>query len=265
MWSGSNAFAVLLTWRVFRCYALTQNRSKFEMIGVPQLRLGSPPVQVLYEPSIYSSHPTCETPACSDAATSQTIRRMCALIQRAAGNDFFSGAARAVPFMFGKRASLALALQRLDRPSREKAACAIACWWFTREFIEFVSDQALVRRLTGDPASLEGLMGPDVMIRCVKPQGDCDCFTMFLCALLQCLGVEWEIVALACSPRQPGIWSHVFPRAVIGSLHLALDASHGKFPGWSVPRHQIQRFAAFDPSGNLAAPHQRAMVDEEVM
>jgi len=186
---------------------------------------------------------------------------MCQLIRSSAADTYFSGAAKAVPYMFGKRAALETGLQRLDRASREAATRAIACWWFAKHFITFETDQSMVRRLIGDPASLEGLMSPAVMIRCTDPIGDCDCFTMFICALCECLGVRWQIVTLACSRRQPGIWSHVYPRAICGPLHLALDASHGRYPGWSVPARDIQRVAVWDRDGDLVVPRDSASGD----
>ena len=224
---------------------------------------------------MYSSNPTCDTPACSDAATAQTIRRMCGLVEQLGGRYLLFRRGQAVPYMFGKRAALATGLQRLERASREAATCAIACWWFARHFITFENDQNLVRRLVGDPASLEGLMSPAVMIQCVDPRGDCDCFTMFICALLEslrhhaaaaghALPLKWEIVTLACSRRQPGIWSHVYPRAICGPLVLALDASHGKYPGWSVPVRDIQRVAVWDRDGSLVVPRDPAMGPDDL-
>ena len=110
-----------------------------------------------------------------------------------------------------------------------------------------------VPRLAGLQDALEALTDPEVMIREVHPQGDCDCFTMFLCALMACQSIPWEIVTLACSPRQPGVWWHVFPRAVIGGLYLPMDASHGKYPGWSVPSRDIQRLRSGTETGIRSA------------
>lgn len=179
----------------------------------------------------------------SDASVAITIKRMCEFIRRAARDSYFAGAARAVPSVFGKRAELVTQFQTL--------ACTIADWWFAREFIRFTLDADLVRRLVGLPEALEALVSPEVMIRCVQPEGDCDCFSMFICGLLECQGIPWELVTLACSQQMPGVWSHIFPRAVIGSLHLPLDASHGKFPGWQVPKRDWQRAAVWGRNGEM--------------
>ena len=224
------------------------------MNGAPQLRFGSPPVMVQVQPSRYWD---------TESSTAQTIKAMCAGIHRSVSDEQIRTAARLVPSVWGRVGSPAVAFQHIDRASREMAGVAIADWWFAKHFIHFVQDAALVLRLAGLQDALEALTDPTVMIREVHPQGDCDCFTMFLCALMQAQHIPWEIVTLACSPRQPGVWSHVFPRAVIGGLYLPMDASHGKYPGWSVPSRDIQRLQVWDASGNpISGP---VSVDEEVM
>lgn len=173
-------------------------------------------------------------------------------------------AARAIPYRWG---GLTLApstmLQSLDRASRERAAVAIADWWFVKHFIRFVQDDGILRRLLNKADGLEALIEPAVMLLCERPEGDCDDFTMFLCALMECQGLHWDIVTLACSYKQPGIWSHVFPRAWLSSsFAMPMDASHGKYPGWSVPSRDIQRMQVWDSNGNPVSPQQ---AEEEVI
>ena len=222
------------------------------MMGAPQLRPGSPPVQILVEAMPYED---------TNASTEKTVRRMCSLIHRSVRDPFFAGAAMAIPARYrGALAIPATQFQSLPASSRAKAGAAVADWWFAKHFIRFVQDQALTRRLLGYSDALEDLMEPAVLIRCVEPQGDCDDFTMFLCALMECQRIPWEIVTLACSRRQPGVWSHVFPRAVLGDLRLPLDASHGSFPGWSVPSRDIQRMAVWSMGGNQVLPQSQEEV-----
>jgi hypothetical protein len=222
------------------------------MMGAPQLRPGSPPVRMIVEPMPYED---------SNRSTAITIERMCQLIHHSARNPFFGGAAHAIPYRWrGSPAMPAAQFQELDPASRQRVMVATADWWFVKHFIRFVQDQGLVQKLTGLPEALEGLIAPEVMIRCVEPQGDCDDFTMFLCCLCECQGIEWEIVTLACSRRQPRIWSHVFPRAVIGNMRMPLDASHGAYPGWSVPSRDIQRMAVWDRNGQLVTPPQQEVI-----
>jgi hypothetical protein len=43
----------------------------------------------------------------------------------------------------------------------------------------------------------------------------------------------------------------VFPRVHLAdNFALPMDASHGRYPGWSVPRRDIQRMQVWDMSGN---------------
>ncbi len=229
------------------------------MMGSPHLRSEAPRAQILVEQMPYWD---------SDLSTPITIRRMCELIHKSAHYPRFAGAAARVAYRWGRMQSPVLQFQRLPDASRKMAAVAIADWFFTKHFIKFAQDQDLTRRLLGYPDALEALMAPEVMIEIAWPDwpaGDCDCFTMFICALLECQGgIDWEIVTLACSRRQPGVWSHVYPRAVIGGMRLPLDASHGHYPGWSVPASDITRMAVYDSRGNLVSPGGLAE-DEEVM
>jgi hypothetical protein len=66
---------------------------------------------------------------------------------------------------------------------------------------------------------------------------------MLLAAMLESLGVSWELVTVAVEPSEPGLYSHVFVRAILADGgRVTLDGSHGKYPGWEVPRaHQFRR------------------------
>ena len=214
------------------------------MTGALQLRPGSPPVQAIVQPSRWWD---------TESLTAQTIKAMCAGIQRSAADTYFQGAARAIPprWLGAARLAPAVMLQHLGRASRERAAVAIADWWFTKHLIRFVQDDAILRRTLNKADGLEALIDPAVMLRCERPEGDCDDFTGFLCALFTCQGLRWDIVTLACSPRQPGVWSHVFPRVHLSdTFAMPMDASHGKFPGWSVPARDIQRMQIWDSAGD---------------
>ena len=216
------------------------------MGGVPQLRPGSPPVQVHVQASNYQD---------TDSSTAQTVRVMSGLIARSAGDQFLCGMARgAVPKNKGRLLASANLFQLLPAASREAAAAAVCLWWATKDFIKFVEDTRLTDKLAGLENALEALTEPSVMAREMWPQGDCDCFTMFLCALMECWGLRWDIVTLMCSRRQPGVWSHVFPRVHLAdNFALPMDASHGKYPGWSVPARDIQRMQVWDRDGDPVA------------
>jgi hypothetical protein len=66
---------------------------------------------------------------------------------------------------------------------------------------------------------------------------------MLIAAMLEALGMRWELVTVAVDPEDPTNYSHVFVRAVLDDgARLTLDGSHGKHPGWEVPRaHQFRR------------------------
>jgi len=212
------------------------------MLGAPHLRPGSPPVRVIVEPSRYWD---------SDDSTAQTVRAMCGLIHRSARNDQFRTAARVIPPKWrGVNLAPVTMFQHLGAEDRKRAAVAIADWWFVKHFTRFVQDDSILRKLLNKADGLEALIEPAVMLHCERPEGDCDDFTMFLCALAECQGLRWDIVTLACSARQPGVWSHVFARVHLSdTFALPMDASHGKFPGWSVPGRDISRVQIWNRDG----------------
>ena len=234
------------------------------MNGAPQLRPGSLPQRPLISPDlprgvlIIAEDMPYED---SNASTEKTVQRMCEHIHRASRDPYFAGAAHAIPRVWARNPTPVTQFQSLPAASRYLAGVAIADWWFAKHFIKFVPDQEITRKLLGYPDALEALISPEVMIRAIHPEGDCDCFSMFLCCLMQCQSIPWELCALACSRRQPGVWSHIFPRAALGSaFRLPLDASHGTYPGWSVPSRDIQRMAVWDQSGNLVTPPQGEVI-----
>ncbi len=223
------------------------------MMGVPQLRRDVPPYPGFDRPRVVVQTFQSD-PEDTERSTAHTIALMSRLIARAVGDPYVCGLAKAIPFR--SRGALAVSgtiLQQLPAAARQKGTLAIAAWHWVKDFIRFEEDQKLIARLGGDPEALELLTEPSVLVREVSPRGDCDCFTMLVCALLQCLGVEWDIVTVACSRRLPGVWSHVFPRAHLGeNFALPLDASHGKFPGWHVPSRDIQRTQIWNRYGEPA-------------
>ena len=103
----------------------------------------------------------------------------------------------------------------------------------------------------GDGNELQLLIAPEALLHMERPKGDCAVFTTLVCALLDCLAIPWEIVTVAVDPRQPGIYSHVYARAVLeDGRRLPLDASHGAYPGWEVPRSRASAVQVWDEDGN---------------
>jgi len=172
----------------------------------------------------------------SDTATAQTISRMCELIAESCDDPLMQRVAQEAVRSFG----------RPDDPR----AIAWGVWWAVKHMMGFVQDSPALARMFGPHDALELLISPAAMIRCRKMEGDCDDFTMMACAMLRCCGVPFEILTVAANPNTPD-YSHVFPRAVMpDGTRITMDVSHGKYPGWEVPKNRQFRVQAWDESGN---------------
>jgi hypothetical protein len=174
----------------------------------------------------------------SDNATAQTVEQMCILIKESIADPLTQLVAD-------------FAVVTWSHGSTDPRAVAWACWWFAKHSIKFVLDGPAAQNFVGLSEALEFLVSPAVMLRCRKMQGDCDDFTMMICALLGCYGIGYEIITAAANPREPGTFSHVYCRAVLpDGSRVPLDASHGKYPGWQVPSAHVSRLQAWDEDGN---------------
>ncbi len=127
-----------------------------------------------------------------------------------------------------------------------------ACWgvfWLVKHAVEFARDEPRLFSV-GEGDALDMLIAPAVLVRSAHPKEDCDGFTMLICAMLRALEIDCYIVTVAADPSEPDRWSHVFPVAKLqNGATCPLDASHGNFPGWMVPRQHIYRWQAWDMSG----------------
>ena len=184
----------------------------------------------------------------TDSVTNQTIKLMCRYIKEAAADPEVKAAADYT------RAAYA-------GGSPDLAMLAWGVFWFAKHNLKFVVDEAPLMRLErivpgSGWAQQDLLIRPDVLIRMNPREGDCDDFTMMVCALLKCLGVPFAIATIACGADDPQRWSHVFPIAITPKA-IALDASHGSGPGWMVPAEHTYRWQAWDENGepiNLKRP-----------
>jgi len=172
-------------------------------------------------------------------ATAQTVALMCKHIEGAATKDQATqSAARMAMGRYGN-----VALPPLKRR-------AWAAWWYVKHLVKFIQDDTLLVSMLNERDQRELLISPAVMVRMSKPQGDCDDFTMMVCALLKALGVPFEIVTISADPHEPDSWSHVYAVAMVeDGERFPMDASHGKYPGWEVPREHMLRYQAWDESG----------------
>ena len=215
-------------------FPITQHGVKLagEMSASPVRLLGSLDGLPLYRESIPGDPD-------DNKATAQTVARMCKHIDGAATKDPATQAAAHMAFeRYGN-----VALPPLKRR-------AWAAWWYCKHLVKFVQDETLLGSMLGEHDQRELLISPAVMVRMSKPQGDCDDFTMLMCALLKALGVPFEIVTISADPDEPERWSHVYAVALVeDGERFPMDASHGKYPGWEVPREHMLRYQAWDESG----------------
>lgn len=172
-----------------------------------------------------------------DTDTSLTVQAMCQYIHGAATDPLVQWYARRAVQMFA------------GGPRSFGAPDAV--WAWCKHYLRFKhhGEQFEVWSSDlGDPRKkLQLLIAPDVLVRMNRLEGDCAIYTMMLCAMLEALGIQWEIVTAAVDARQPEIFGHVWPRAVLeGGNRESLDASHGAYPGWQVPAYDLHRVWIFN-------------------
>jgi len=131
-------------------------------------------------------------------------------------------------------------------PFSDPVCMADSVWWWCKHSLKFKHHGEQFEAWSGDlgdpRTKLQLLIAPDVLVRMKRMEGDCAIYTMMLCAMLESLGLDWQIRTLAVDRRQPGVFSHVCAR----SQGETLDASHGKYPGWEVPAYDVQRSWTFN-------------------
>ena len=192
-------------------------------------------------------------PADPDAATARTVQLMCDYIRGSARDPILRAAARAAVDQYKMGGPLwAIAGKNpFADPATRPQALAEAVWWYARHHLTFKHHQKQIVAWFGEHEHLQLLISPDVLLRFpFRMEGDCAIYTMLICAMLEVLGVEWEIDTVAWDRNQPNVFLHVYPRAVLpGGSRLALDASHGKYPGWSIPLSERTRNAVWGSDG----------------
>lgn len=186
-----------------------------------------------------------------DTATAQTVQEMCRQIHAAASDPLVRAIAlHAVRTIRGGPLWLGSGILPFDNPR----VMAESCWWWCKHYMRFKHHGSMFEvwsKDLGDPRTkLQLLISPDVLVRMNRMEGDCAIYTMMLGAMLASLGLAWEICTAAVDARQPDIFGHVWLRAVYpDGGREALDASHGKFPGWRVPGYDIHRLKVWGENG----------------
>lgn len=171
----------------------------------------------------------------SPVVTEQTVRKMCEHIQGALKDPIVQSVA---------------ARSHKVRSGADKLSLL---WLWVKHHVKFVQDDTLIRQLFNEGGHFELLIAPPVLLRMNRPRGDCDDFTMLICALASLAGFQCGIVTIASDRRRPGEYSHVYGCAALPGVLVPLDCSHGKHPGWEVPRHDIQRKTVWDLTGRVVS------------
>jgi hypothetical protein len=173
----------------------------------------------------------------TDSLTKATIGKMCEYINSSASDPHVIGAAQYAARGFGRGQS-------------DPYSNAWGVFWFLKHRIRRVLDEGNMFRV-GEPGAFDMLIAPSVLLRMSNPAEDCDGFTMSAAAMLKALSVPQCLVSVACDPREPQRWSHVFGMVQLANGDwMPLDCSHGPQPGWMVPQNRISRWQAWDLDGN---------------
>ncbi len=110
-------------------------------------------------------------------------------------------------------------------------------FWKAKSKIKFQQDEdtaAPFRNLLDDEA-VEVIISPRHLADMRNPVEDCDGFASYLAALLRARGVPCNFATVAADAREPGRYSHVYLACYPNGRRIALDASHGPYPGWEAP------------------------------
>jgi hypothetical protein len=182
-----------------------------------------------------------------DLATAETIKTMCGHVHRAAGDPLVQRAAHQAEQSWGVERPSSLVAAGLGLVTVVPGASA---FWWVKHLVKQVPHDQFKRRVAAFPQKRQLLISPEVVVRAQRPAGDCTTFSMLIAAMLEALGMRWELVTVAVDPEDPTNYSHVFVRAVLDDgARLTLDGSHGKHPGWEVPRAHRFRRQVWDSDG----------------
>jgi hypothetical protein len=122
----------------------------------------------------------------TDAATRQTVEKMCEYIRAGVADPMVQRCAAYAWRRFG------MALPSLDMK-------AWAVFWWVKHCIRFRQDEATMFRV-GLQDEQDLLIEPALLVRMKDPAEDCDGFTMLGSAMLSILGVPVCIATVAVSP-----------------------------------------------------------------
>jgi hypothetical protein len=168
-----------------------------------------------------------------DTATRRTVQKMAEYIRSAACDPVLQSIAES-------------AWRRFGNSSPDPVMKCWAVFWFVKHYVRFVNDERTMLEVGVSDDEQDLLIHPSVLVRMKEPREDCDGFSMLAATLLKCLGVSSSLCTVAVNPRDPQRWSHVFVIAHWPGGSMAMDTSHGAYPGWMVPIEHMTRWQAWD-------------------
>ena len=161
----------------------------------------------------------------SDEATAQEVQLMTACVEHAIADPIIGRAWRD-------------AWDAFRGPAMDDEAQV--CWWYAKYTVKFVNHQDLLRDWMFRLDDRQLVISPDALLRMRNPKGNCATFTCLIQTLLRYRGIPYETCAVAVNPMFPEEFTHVYPMAVRpDGSRIALDASHGKYPGWEAPPSRV--------------------------
>jgi hypothetical protein len=172
----------------------------------------------------------------TDKSTRLTVAAMCRHIREAEQHPLMRRYAREVKARWAA--------------GNPATATAWGVFWFCKSTVRFRSDEAAMFSLLNTTDEYDLLIPPPVLMQMVRPEGDCDDFTMLACTLLRLNRIEPEIVTVACDPNDRRRWSHVYLRAILpDGRRIALDPTNGDYPSWEVPPAHCTRKQIWNMDG----------------
>lgn len=102
-----------------------------------------------------------------------------------------------------------------------------------KDSLRYVTDDVLAAAFPSWNPVVEVLVRPRLSAL-GSAEGDCDDFSMLVASVLTAAGIPCRFVTVAADPEAPDQFSHVYVAAYAPD-RIALDASHGAYPGWETP------------------------------
>ena len=110
-------------------------------------------------------------------------------------------------------------------------------FWHIKNKVRFQRDETTAApvQFLVDGEIVEVLIRPQDLAGMGAPVEDCDGFAQYAPTLLRALGVPCNLVTVAVDERDPDKYSHVYAACYPNGERVALDTSHGPYPGWECP------------------------------